>query len=165
MSDDGQTKPPRAVLHRGPAHSAPYPTQRLAPAVDLVDLAAQIAQADQLVATRVSGQLQVIAEQVKSLQAQARRILEQAQQDQQLNHARCAFKRIPGQLYHLYRRPDRSLEFSLLSPDDWGGQPPQPYMGTYRLEADHSWTPFEQLDQADDSRETLTRLLGRRPDI
>jgi hypothetical protein len=165
MTDQPESKASPTPLHRGPAHASPYPMQRLAPAVQLVDLAAQIAEADQQVASRVSAQLQVIADQVKALQAQARRILEQARQDQQLNHARCAFKRIPGRLYHLYRRPDQGLEFSLLSPADWGGQPPQPYVGSYRLEPDYSWTPLEELDRADDSRETVSRLLGRPPEI
>ena len=147
------------VLHRGPAHSSPYPVSRLAPGFGLVDLAREIEQADQHVASRLEAQLRVIADQVKALQAQARDILQQAKSDQRLHHARCAFRRIPGHVYHLYREADGTAAFSMLSPDDWGGRPPKPFLGSYRLENDMSWTPAEAIEQPDDSRRLVARLL------
>lgn len=159
MATDG-TEHKQEVLHRGGDHSSPYPVSRLAPAFGLVDLAREIEQADQMVATRLGSQLQVIAEQVKALQAQARAILEQARADQRLHHARCAFRRIPGKTYHLYEEPDGSLAFSMLSPDDWGGQPPKPFVGSYRLENDMSWTPAEAIAPQTDNRHVVARLLG-----
>jgi hypothetical protein len=165
MAADG-TEREQAVLHRGADHSSPYPVSRLAPSFGLVDLAREIEQADQMVTARLGAQLQVIAEQVKALQAQARQILEQARADQRLHHARCAFRRIPGRIYHLYQEPDGGLAFSMLSPDDWRGQPPKPFLGSYRLESDMSWTPAEVADRPDDSRQLVARLLeatGERP--
>lgn len=150
----------RGLIHDGADHSAPYPVSRLAPSFGLADLAREIEQADQVVSGRLSGQLQVIAEQVKALQSQARRILEQARDDQRLHHARCAFKRIPGQVYHLYREPDGGSAFSMLSPDDWRGHPPKPFLGSYRLENDMSWTPLEGIDKPDDSRQLVAQLLA-----
>ena len=76
QTDDKQSDAPK--IHRGADRSSPYPVSRLAPSFDLIDLATEIDQADKMVGSRLGGQLQVIAEQVRSLQAQARRILEAA---------------------------------------------------------------------------------------
>ena len=116
-----------------------------------------------MVSGRLSGQLEVIAEQVRALQAQARRILDQARQDQQLHRARCAFKRIPGHVYHLYAEDDGGSAFSMLSPADWGGKPPKPFLGSYRLESDMSWTAMDPLstdNRRDDSRQLVSQLLA-----
>lgn len=162
QTNDNQSNPPK--IHRGADRSSPYPVSRLAPGFDLVDLAKEIKQADQMVGSRLGGQLQVIAEQVRSLQAQARRILEAAREDQRLHHARCSFKRIPGHIYHLYEETDGTPAFSMLSPDDWNGQPPKRFLGSYRLESDLSWTPAEKIDaDADDSRQLVNRLLASSP--
>jgi hypothetical protein len=157
---DKQRPKARDLIHKGADHSAPYPVSRLAPGFGLADLAREIEQADLVVSGRLSGQLQVIAEQVKALQSQARRILEQARDDQRLHHARCAFKRIPGRIYHLYQEADGSSAFSMLSPDDWRGQPPKPFIGSYRLETDMSWTPLDSIDRPDDSRQLVAQLLA-----
>ena len=146
--------------HRGPGHSAPYPVSRLAPAVELVALAQEIARADEMLSARTGAKLRVIADQMKALQAEARKVLEQARQETELNHARCGFKKVPGKSYHLYRQGDGGLAFSLLSPEDWGGRPPHEYLGAYRLEADLSWTPAEQEERPDDSGEWVQRLLS-----
>ncbi|MGD1983928.1 MAG: DUF2452 domain-containing protein [Chromatiaceae bacterium] len=146
--------------HDGPAHSSPYPVSRLAPGFGLVDLAQELEQADAMIGSRLGGQLQVIAEQVRSLQAQARRILEEAREDQRLHRARCNFKRIPGHVYHLYEGPAGIPEFSMLSPADWNGRPPKPYLGAYRLELDMSWSPAGESDHRDESRQLVQRLLA-----
>jgi len=159
MAADGNHRE-KPVLHRGAAHSSPYPVSRLAPGFGLVDLAREIEQADQMVGARLGAQLQVIAEQVKALQAQAREILQQARADQRLHHARCTFRRIPGRVYHLYEEPDGGLAFSMLSPDDWRGKPPKPFLGSYRLESDMSWTPAGTAERPDDSRQLVARLLA-----
>ncbi|MDJ0740343.1 MAG: DUF2452 domain-containing protein [Gammaproteobacteria bacterium] len=159
MSNDDTRLPPQ--LHSGAEHSSPYPVSRLAPAFGLADLAREIEHADRMVSGRVGAQLQVIADQVKALQAQARAILERARADQRLHHARCAFRRIPGKTYHLYEEADGGLAFSMLSPDDWGGRPPRPFVGSYRLEADMSWTAADAVAAADDdSRQLVARLLA-----
>ena len=123
-----------------PEHASQYPVSRLAPPMELVDLAKEIQTADQLIGTRVSAKIQVIAEQIKSLQKKARTILEQARQDHELHRVSCSFKKKVGKTYHLYRRKDGSLYFSMLSPQDWNNQSPHTFEGSYRLEADMSWT-------------------------
>jgi hypothetical protein len=44
-----------------------------------------------------------------------------------LNQAQCAFKRIPGKTYHLYRRANGRTFFSMLPPAEWGGSTPNCY--------------------------------------
>jgi len=150
---------PKGDIHQGSDHSAPYPVSRLAPPTQLVDLAREIERADDMLKVRTTSKLRVIAEQMKTLQAEARRLLEEAQRDTDLNHARCNFQKVPGKIYHLYRETGSRLAFSMLSPDDWGGKPPKEYRGAYRLEADLSWTPAGELGQPDETGEMVQRLL------
>jgi hypothetical protein len=150
----------KGKIHQGPDHSSPYPVERGAPAFNLVDTAQEIEKADQMVNTRVSGKLKVIADQIKALQAEAEEILSSAQEDMDLHKAKCNFKRQPGKIYHLYEKEDGSLYFSMLSAEDWNGNPPDTFRGSYRLEMDYSWTPAEKLDEQDDSREMVQRLLA-----
>jgi hypothetical protein len=150
MSDDPATPRGEQALvrhdgprHPGPAHSSPYPVSWLAPAHDLVDTARQIAEADQILGTVVHGKLSVIAEQIRALQEQARRLMAEAQQHAVLHRARCAFQKRVGHDYHLYERPDGTSYFSMLGPGDWRREPPHAFVGSYRLEADMSWSPVE----------------------
>lgn len=131
--------------HRGSASTSPYPVSRLAPNMELVQIAEQIAESGVVLNTRVNAKMQVIAKQIRMLQDEARKVLEEAQQDMQLHQAACNFKRQPGKIYHLYRKSDGSLYFSMLSPADWRGAMPHEYAGSYRLENDMGWTPVEEL--------------------
>jgi hypothetical protein len=140
--------------------SSSYPVSRLAPAFELVDLAKEIAQADEMLANRAGAQLQVIAQQVKQLQSQAREILQQTQRDQQLHRARCNFQKKPGQIYHLYQNGEQQPILSMLSPEDWRGCPPNRFIGSFRLESDRSWTPKDKIpSQQEDPLRALAMLL------
>lgn len=141
MSDDDALARHGGPRHPGPAHSSPYPVSRLAPVHDLVDTARQIAEADQIIGTVVHGKLSVIAEQIRTLQEQAQRIMAEAQQHATLHRARCSFQKRVGHTYHLYERPDGSSYFSMLGPTDWGARTPHAFAGSFRLEPDMSWTP------------------------
>jgi hypothetical protein len=144
-----------------PDHTSAYPVSRLAPAFNLVDLAQEIAKADEMLANRAGAQLQLIAEQMKVLQQQAQSILQQTARDQQLHRARCNFQKKPGQIYHLYRNNQGESLLSLLSPEDWHGRPPNHFMGSYRLESDRSWIPFDEQEERDrnDPLKVIQRLL------
>jgi len=149
----------KALLHQGSGRSSPYPVSRLAPAFQAPELAEEIARAESMLSARTSAKLRVIADQIKALQAEARKALDEARDEQALTHAECAFKRLPGKIYHLYRKPDGSRYFSMLSPEDWRGEPPHPYLASYRLEADYSWTALADLDQRDDTGDLVQQLL------
>ncbi len=149
-SPDNPGKKYSGKKHSGTASSAPYPVSRLAPATELVDLAKNIADADDTIQSHVSSKLNIIAEQIKSLQQQAHSILTQAQRDQELHRATCRCQRIVGHHYYLYKKENGELYFSKLSLNDWQGTPPHEYQATYRLEADMSWTEInDDNDEAD----------------
>jgi hypothetical protein len=145
-----------------PDHTSPYPVSRLAPAFNLVDLAKEIAQADEMLTNRAGSQLKLIAEQVKMLQQQAKSILEQTARDQQIHRARCNFQKKPGQIYHLYQNHQGDSLLSMLSPDDWQGRPPNRFIGSYRLESDRSWTPCQDsnTEAKDDHLKAIHQLLS-----
>jgi hypothetical protein len=145
MSEDSKFR------HKGGDNTAPYPVSRMAPAVELVDLAKEIAQADQMLNLQVNNKLGLIADQIKTLQETARHILETAQRDQMLNQADCNFNKLPGKIYHLYTKPNGNSYLSMLSPNDWGGEAPHQYGGGFRFEADYSWTPVEEIQQNQDN--------------
>ncbi|AKF05247.1 DUF2452 domain-containing protein [Sandaracinus amylolyticus] len=164
MSDD--TKRDEGGKHLGPASTSPYPMSRLAPTHDLVDVAKRIADADAMIGATASAKLRVIADQIQALQEEARRILEDTRKDLDLHRARCNFVRRPGQIYHLYRRADGELWFSMIGPVEWAGRNASEFVGSYRLELDQSWT---RVDQGDDTKDTgapapqelVRRLLGQ----
>lgn len=149
--DDDLKKESSLDVHQGPDYASPYPVSRLAPAIQLVDLARQIGKADQTITIRLNSKLRVIAEQIKDLQEKARQVMEEAQSDQALHRIRCNFKKIPGHIYFLYRKTDGSRYFSMLSQEDWKGRPPHSFEGGFRLENDMSWTPVEGSDRQDDA--------------
>ena len=84
---------------------------------DLVELAGEIQKADKFTRATAGSKLSVIAEQVRFLQEQARKILEEAQKDKEINHMACNFKRIPGKLYYIYTRPNGKNYMSMISPE------------------------------------------------
>lgn len=168
MSDEQQphgdrnTQEPedKGEIHEGPDHSSPYPVERGAPAFSLVNQAQEIEKADQMVNTRVSGKLKVIADQIKALQAEAEEIMASAQEDMELHKAKCNFQRQPGSTYHLYEKDNGELYFSMLSPEEWNGHPPHTFKGSYRLEPDYSWTPAEKAEEPDDTQALVNQLLA-----
>jgi len=120
--------------------ASPYPVSRLAPRFDLVDVAREIQDADRLLSTVVGGQLDLIAEQIRRLQVEAQVLLERAKVSAEIHRAACHFKKKSGATYHLYRREGGAPYLSMLSPEEWGGSPPHPFEGSYRLELDMSFT-------------------------
>jgi hypothetical protein len=145
--------------HQGADHSAPYPVSRMAPSFELVNLAEEISQADETLASHASGKLRLIADQIKALQDEARKVLEQTQHDQHLHRAQCNFKRQPGKIYHLYQKPNGTNYFSMLSPTEWAGSPPHTFLGSYQLQMDMSWTPIEELKKNNDETEKIVQRL------
>ncbi len=116
-------------------HSLPYPVRTLDPPIRLVDRAREIEQAHLSLKTHAAGKLDVIARQIRGLQEEARRILEQAERDAALHRVQCAFEKRPGMDLHLYEKADGERYFSMLSPEEWG-TPPHAFRGTFRLQTD-----------------------------
>lgn len=125
----------------------------------MVDTAAQIEKASTLVTHQASAQLELIARQIRMLQNQAQEILDKAQRDLDLHTADCRFRKVSGEIYHLYRKTDGGLSFSMLSPEDYGGSPPHEYVRSYRLEPNDSWTPCEEIESTERERRELRAYL------
>ena len=140
MAEERGPKETAITLH---TKDAPYPLSRLAPRYELVDLAQEIARADETVSMVASAKLEVIRRQIQALQDEARRVLTEAERAANLHRARCSFHKVPGHVYHLYRRDDGERYFSMLSPAEWGTRPPHAYEGSFRLENDQTFTPLE----------------------
>lgn len=60
--------------HAGGDNSSPYPVSRLSPQVELVNLAQEIAQADNTLTVTLNARLQVIADQIRALQNEAHEV-------------------------------------------------------------------------------------------
>ena len=143
MSDDEGPKQPAPLVtgrYQGPSRAAPYGLSRLAPAYDLVDVAAEIQRADAMLATVTGGKLEVIAEQIRGLQEKARTLLEAARRDAELHRIRCSFEKRIGGVYHLYREEDGAEWFSLIAPAEWLTPQTHTFLGSYRLEMDMSFS-------------------------
>ena len=147
--------------HRGREAASPYPVSRLAPAFQMEDLAARVESASAVVNAVTTRRLELIAEQMRALRAQAEAVLRDAERDLRLNHARCSFRRKPGQTYHLYQDDTGEAFFSMLSPADWGARAPGVFECSYRLEADSSWTPADEVEARDARRMEILPLLPR----
>lgn len=126
---------------------------------DIVALATQIKEADLVVRNTACNKLQLILDQIKFLQGQAEKILKETEVNEQLNHAACNFKKNPGTIYHLYERESGQTYFSMLSLEDWGPSFKHRFLGSYRLETDHSWTPVEELEKRNEELKWAERLL------
>ena len=156
------------AVYEGTLAQRSYGRQKMHDPNTLIELARHVQSADSHTKAIAGGKLDLISRQIQQLQAEARQVLEDAKQDMDLAHAKCNFQRRPGSIYHLYSKniaapghPEVMEKFfSMLSPAEWSGKPPQEHMGSYRLEYDMSWTPIEKIEQRDESRTFNPVLLG-----
>merc|ERR1712045_938566 len=114
---------------------------------DLVELASQIQTADKFTRATAGSKLQVIAEQVRFLQQQAKSILEEASLNNQLHHIACNFKKVPGKNY-----------MSMISPQEWGKSCP-PFVAAYKLEHDMTFTPYDKITKREDDDAIIDKIL------
>lgn len=150
MNNDRSSPSPPMAPTLAPSRSVP---------LNLVDIAAQIQKADQVLGCVTTQKLRIIVEQIQALQQKARELLEQAQHSSDLHRVECRFQKRPGHVYHLYRRSEGSLYFSMLSPHDWRDHPPDTFAGSFRLEQDMSFTPVQDIARRDAQDDMLRQLL------
>ncbi len=92
-------------------------------------------------------QLDQIKQQIELLAKQAKAIQARKSISEVIYAADCGFKPIINHVYHLYRRKkDDSFLLSMISPDDWGANPPYFFMATIKLLADHTWDILEKVE-------------------
>jgi len=134
-------------------------TNKSGDANDLVALAIQVQKADECTRSVAGSKLGVIAEQIKFLQAQALRVMQEAKLNADLNHAACNMVKKPGNIYHLYQRDSGQKYLSIISPEEWGSACPHVYISSHRLEYDMSWTPIDKLNKRDDEEAMVSKIL------
>ncbi|XP_029434958.1 uncharacterized protein C1orf50 homolog isoform X2 [Rhinatrema bivittatum] len=138
-----------------------YHTNHVEDPSDLVALAEQVQKADEFIRANASNRLTVIAEQIRLLQEQARKVLEDAKKDADLHHVACNMVKRPGNIYHLYMRESGQRYFSILSPNDWGPGHPHEFLGSYKLQHDMSWTPHGNIEQRDQEISIIDKVLSQ----
>lgn len=127
---------------------------------DLVELAAQVQKADQFTRACAGSKLSVIAEQVRFLQAQATKVLEEARINALLHKTACNFKKVPGKKYYIYKQrknPEDEM-LSMISPEEWGPGGPE-FVAGYRLEFDMSWTPLADCERKGNEIKMINQLI------
>jgi len=125
---------------------------------DLVELAHQIQTADKFTRSTAGSKLQVIAEQVRFLQQQAKAVLEEASLNNQLHHIACNFKKVPGKIYYVYKRDNGKNYMSMISPQEWGSSGPE-FVAAYKLEFDMTFTPFDKIAKREDDEKIIDKIL------
>jgi len=125
------------------SRSSPYPLSRLSARFEPVDQLALVEEANKLLGAVARGKLEIIVDQIRHLQNQAKTIVETAERNSTLHEVNSSFQKRVGMTYHLYSRGEEMLYFSMLSPGDWDDNPPHPYRGSFRLEEDMTWTEVD----------------------
>ncbi|XP_018614083.1 uncharacterized protein C1orf50 homolog [Scleropages formosus] len=138
-----------------------YQTHRAGDPMDLVMLAQQVQKGDEFVRANACNKLTVIADQIRYLQEQARKVLEDAKNDADLHHAACNVVKKPGNIYYLYLRESGQRYFSILSPKEWGSSCPHKFLGGYKLQYDMSWTPLDEVEKRDSEIHIMEKLLNQ----
>ncbi len=129
-----------APRHRGPDHSSPYPVSRLAPAFHGGELAEQVAKAEADAVCTHRGQAPGHRGSDEGTPAGGAQGPGGGPRGAGPDPGPVRLQAHYRQDLPSHRKPDGQTFFSMLSPADWGGRPPQEHLGSYRLEADYSWT-------------------------
>lgn len=135
-------------------------TNKMSDCTDIVELARQVQKADEFVRANAGSKLNIIAEQIRHLQEQAKKVLTEAARDADLHHVACNLVKKPGTTYHLYRRHSGQKYLSLLSPQEWGSSCPHEFLGSYHLEVDMSWTPLEEVHRRREENAVVDSILN-----
>lgn len=130
--------------------SMTHPARTSDPPFSIVARAQEIERAGEVVESHVHGKLDVIARQIRTLQEEARHIIDRAERDMELHRVKCNFEKKAGMNLYLYEKKTGEKHFSILSPLEWGASLPYEFLGAFRLAADGS---FEEIETADESTE------------
>lgn len=96
-------------------------------------------------------QLDQIKAQIELLAKQARNIQQRIIISEQIYHAQMNFEPLIGFTYHLYERRDGSnYVLSMVSPQEWGANPPYRFIATVELLADHTWDVLTAAEEEEE---------------
>lgn len=89
-------------------------------------------------------QLEQLRQQMETLMSQAKSLSERVSMSELIYQADIPFKPVIHHIYHLYqRRKDGKHVLSMVSPAEWGNNPPYDHFATVRLLGDHTWEVLE----------------------
>jgi hypothetical protein len=114
---------------------------------------------DEYVKNTTLNKLDVIGEQIKFLQAQAKEILTAAVENSELHRIPCNFVKVPGTIYHLYQRPSGEKFWSMISKAEFGDNNKNSYLGSFRMEGDRSFTSLDKIEEYSENRAFAEKLL------
>jgi len=137
-----------------------HQSNRMGDPNDLVELAQVVQKGNEFIRANATNKLTVIAEQIRFLQEQAHKALEEAKKDADLHHAACNIVKKPGTVYHMYQRESGQKYLSILSPQEWGASCPHDYIGSWRLEYDMSWTPLADVQKKSEQLALMDKVLN-----
>ena len=63
--------------------------------------------------------IKVLFKQMENIKKEIEEIIQESIETDDLNKIKCNFKKVPGSYYYLYQKPDSTLFFSILSPNEW----------------------------------------------
>lgn len=88
-------------------------------------------------------QLAQLYEQMQTLANQAKEINKRTEISKQIYEAEMNFQPVIGHTYHVYIRKNGKYVLSMVSPEEWGKNPPYIYVAKASLLADHTWEVLE----------------------
>lgn len=92
-------------------------------------------------------QLDQIKKQIELLAEQAQGIQDRITISEQIYNAQMNFEPLIGFIYHLYERKDGSeYVLSMVSPEEWGANPPYHFIATVELLSDHTWEVLRKAE-------------------
>jgi hypothetical protein len=100
---------------------------------------------------QTDNQLHQIKEQVETLIRQAQAIHDRISLSEKIYKADCGFKPVIGYIYYLYqKKKDDSWVISMVTPDEWGKNPPYYFIAEVELLADSTWRILDKSENLSD---------------
>lgn len=63
--------------------------------------------------------LKILFKQMESIKNEINSVINESLETDNLQSIECSFKKVPGNTYYLYKKPEGELFFSILSPKEW----------------------------------------------
>ena len=90
-----------------------------------------------IVITKNKEILDILKNQLHFIQKTGQKIFENSKLNFELNNIKMDFKKSIGQNYFLYKKKDKTLYLSLISPKEWNNC--DEYIGCYKIRGDLTW--------------------------
>ncbi len=127
-------------------HLLPYAHERGGATIRPVDKGKITGLAMSAMYEQTDMQLDQIKAQIELLARQANEIQNRMTISEQIYAAEINIDPIIGRTYHLYNRSNGQPVMSLVSPAEWGPNPPYEFVATMKLLGDHTWDILERRE-------------------